>query len=76
MQTVQGEIEIKHFRPYLQVCKSVSEALILESVNPQNDERLFIEFPEKYKFRTCCVQILFWMSKQKQKKTIFVYNMF
>ena len=47
--------------------KSVSEALILESINPQYDERLFIEFPEKYKFRTCCVQILFWMSKQKQK---------
>ena len=32
--------------------KSVSEALILESVHPQYDERLFIEFPEKYKFRT------------------------
>ena len=39
--------------------KSVSEALILESINLQYDERLFIEFPEKYKFRTCCVQILF-----------------
>ena len=36
--------------------KSVSEALILESVNPQYDKRLFIEYPEKYKFRTCCVQ--------------------
>ena len=53
----------------------MSEALILESVNPQYDERLFIEFPEKYKIRTCCVQILFWMSKQKQKN-IFVHNMF
>ena len=39
--------------------KSVSEALIFESVNPQYDERLFIESPEKYKFRTCCVQKLF-----------------
>ena len=47
--------------------KSFSEALILASVNPQYDKRLFIEFPEKYKFTTCCVQILFWMSKQKQK---------
>ena len=56
--------------------KSFSEALILASVNPQYEKRLFIEFPEKYKFRTCCVQILFWMSKQKQKKTIFVHNMF
>ena len=40
--------------------KSVSEALILESVNPQYDERLFIKFPEKYKFRTCCVQKCFF----------------
>ena len=39
--------------------KSVSEALILESVKPQYDERLFIELQEKYRFRTCCVQILF-----------------
>ena len=39
--------------------KSVSESLILESVNPQYDEKLFIELPKKYKFRTCCVQILF-----------------
>ena len=29
--------------------ETVSEALILESVNPQYDERLFIEFPPKYK---------------------------
>ena len=29
--------------------KSVSEALILESVNPQYDERLFIEFQNKKK---------------------------
>ena len=35
--------------------KSFSEALILESVNPQYDN----EFPEKYKIKTCCVQILF-----------------
>ena len=45
----------------------MSEALILESVNPQYDDRLFIE-REKYKFRTCCVQklvlFLFWHSKQ------------
>ena len=35
-----------------------SETLILESVNPQYDDRLFIEFPEKYMYTTCCVQIL------------------
>ena len=40
--------------------KCFSEALILASVNPQYDKRLFIEFPEKYKFRTCCVQKLFF----------------
>ena len=50
--------------------KSFSEALILASVNPQYDKRLFIEFPEKYKLRTCCVQKLFRMPKQKQKNNI------
>ena len=30
--------------------KSVSEAHNFESVNPQYDERLFIELQEKYKF--------------------------
>ena len=42
--------------------KSVSEALILESVNPKYDERLFIKLHTRKitrKFRTCCVQILF-----------------
>jgi hypothetical protein len=53
--------------------KSVSEAPILESFNPQYDERLFIEFPEKYKFRTCCEQILFRMSKKQTKKQ-FLYT--
>ena len=42
--------------------KSVSEALIFESFNPQYDERLSIESPEKYKFKT--------------KKNIFLQNMF
>jgi hypothetical protein len=41
----------------------MSEALILESVNPQYDKRLFFEFPEKDKFRTGWVQIVFSMSK-------------
>ena len=46
---------------------SFSEALILASVNPQYDKRFFIAFPEKCKFRTCCVQKLYWIPKQKQK---------
>ena len=54
--------------------KSFSEALILASVNPRYDKRLFIEFPEKYKFRTCCVQILFFVFVLTCK-TIFVHNM-
>ena len=49
--------------------KSVSEALIFESVNPQYDERLFIESPEKYKFRTCCVQKLFFFCFDIQNNT-------
>jgi hypothetical protein len=64
--------------------KSFSEVLDLESVNPQYDERLFIEFPEKYKFTTCvqtknykitslCTNIVLNV-KQKQKDTIFVHN--
>ena len=53
--------------------KSFSEALILASVNPQYDKRLFIEFPEKYKLRTCCLQKLFFVLTFE---TIFVHNMF
>ena len=58
---------LQMFTDKLLTGKSFSDALILAPVNPQYDERLFIEFQEKYKFTTCCVQILFWMSKQKQK---------
>ena len=38
--------------------KSFSKALILSSVNPQYDERFFIELQEKHNMRTCCVQKL------------------
>ena len=66
--------------------KSLSEALIFASTNPQYDDRLFIELQVQYMKiassehgenmgRTCCVHKLFWMSKQKQK-TICVHNMF
>ena len=48
--------------------KSFSEALIVESVNPQYDKRFFMDFQEKYKLTTWCVQklflFLFWHSKQ------------
>ena len=56
--------------------KSLSEALILASSNPQYDNRLFIELQVQYMKipnlgRTCCVQKLFLTFR-----TIFVHNMF
>ena len=39
------EMQYKKSRFFVNTGKSVSEAFILESVNPQYDERLFIEFP-------------------------------
>ena len=47
--------------------------LILESVNSQYDERLFIQFPEKYKFTTCCGKQMFVFLLTF--KTILVHNM-
>jgi hypothetical protein len=58
--------------------KSLSEALIFVSTNPQYDDRLFIELQVQYMKipssnlgRTCCVRKLFLTFI-----TIFVYNMF
>ena len=48
--------------------KSVSEALILESVNPQYNKRLFPEFPPKYMLGTNIVLNV-------KTKTIFLHNM-
>ena len=64
----QSELKFGVFGQQIKIYtgKSFSEALILESVNAQYDKIFFIEFPEKYKFATCCVQILFWMSKQNK----------
>ena len=58
--------------------KSLSEALIFASTNPQYDNRLFIELQVQYMKipssnlgRTCCVQKLFLTFR-----TFFVHNMF
>ena len=59
------------FQTYLFTGKSVSEALILESVNPQYDNRLFIDYWIQYKKNTSsehvlyinCFLFLFWYSK-------------
>ena len=53
----------------LGIGKSFSEALILASVNPQYDKRLFIEFPRKRQVQNilCAKTVflfLFWHSKQ------------
>ena len=62
----------------LRTGKSLSEALIFASTNPQYDDRLFIELqvqcmkiPSSNLGRTCCVQKLFLTFR-----TIFVHNMF
>ena len=34
---------------------SLSEALILASINPKYDDRLLSSVQEKYKFSTCCI---------------------
>ena len=39
--------------------KSLSEALIFASTNPQYNERLFIELQVQFLGRTCCVQFFF-----------------
>ena len=58
--------------------KSMSEALIFASTNPQYDNRLFIELQVQYMKisssnlgRTCCIQKLFLTFR-----TIFVHNVF
>ena len=65
---------------YLLCCtgKSLSEALIFASTNPQYDDRLLIELQVQYikiptsnLGRTCCVQKLF-----PTFRIFFVYNMF
>ena len=54
--------------------KSASEALILESVNPQYGERLFIELQEKYNSEHFVYKYCF--ECQNKTKQIFVHNMF
>ena len=58
--------------------KSLTEALIFASTNPEYDDRLFIELqvpcmkiPSSNLGRKCCVQKLFLTFR-----TIFVHNMF
>ena len=70
--------KVTHFRFDINTGKSLSEAPIFASTNPQYDNRLFIELQVQYMKiqssnlgRTCCVQKLFLTFK-----TIFIHNMF
>ena len=66
------KIKISVARPYNCTGKSVSEALILQSVNPQYNDRLFIDSWLQYKKNTTsehvvykhCFLFMFWSSKQ------------
>ena len=58
--------------------KSFSEALILESFNPQYDNRLFIDFRLQYKKNTCSEHVVYknWFFVFVLAfKTILVHNM-
>ena len=60
--------------------KSLLEALILGSTNPQYDKRLFIDLPvkyihENYKLRTCCLHILFCFNIQNNICTQHVLSL-
>ena len=59
--------------------KSLSEALILASTNPQYDERLIIELPVEYMKIPSSEHIVYINCSQcqnKNRKTISVHNMF
>ena len=59
--------------------KSFSEALILASTNPQCDKRLFIDLPVRYMKITSSDHVVYincFECQNKNKKTIYVQNMF
>ena len=77
-RTKSRQDQHKRLFQYITTGKSLSEALIFASINPQYDDRLFIELQVQYMKipssnlgRTCCVQQLFLTFR-----TIFVQNMF
>ena len=56
--------------------KSVAEALILESVNPQYDDRLFIELQGQYKKNTSSEHVVYknCFECQNKNKKQFLYT--
>ena len=56
---------------------SLSEALILASNNPKNDDRLFIELPVEYMKIPSSEHVVYInCSECQNKNTIYVHNMF
>ena len=56
--------------------KSLSEAIILTSTNPQYDKKLFIDLPVQYMTTTSSEHVYIICSECQNKKTICVHNMF
>ena len=59
--------------------KSFSEALILASTNPQFEKRLFMDLPVQYIKTTSSEHVVYincFECQNKNKKTIYVHNMF
>ena len=59
--------------------KSLLEALILASTNPQYDKRLFIDLPVQYMKTTSSEHVVYincFECQNKNKKIIYVHNMF
>ena len=54
--------------------KSISEALILESVNPQYDDKLFIELQDQYKKNTSSQHVVYKNCFECQNKKQFLYT--
>jgi hypothetical protein len=58
----------------VQVCKSFSEALILASLNPQYDKRLFIELQVRYMKIASSEHVVYINCSECQNKKQFVYT--
>ena len=66
MEILQNFVAFSEFMNF--TGKSMSEALILASINAKYDDRLFVELrvQENYKFSTCCVHQIVLTAKTKQ----------
>ena len=63
-------------RKWVRTGKSLSETLIFASINPQYDDRLFIELRVQYMKIPSSEHVHTTQCQNKNKKTICVHNMF